>query len=199
MSFCKPSPTIRTYIVSVLAAQSVSLKVERLKVLLAREGNQIFPLPPGIPLFQSEIKPKPPVPGLLPICNRPLILASQLLKEGVSANINWAIWPVESSVWLTSLAEVLVENSKGLSVSNPVNKIFPTLKGIPLARLEKGNGTFNLMSPEVNSIIETPPGWRTLTLVCWDIEYLKGRPWYTSFAWKILWHRRLKRAQILAN
>ncbi len=196
MSFCKPSPTIRTYLVSLLAAQSVSLKAERLKIQLAREGNQISPFTPGIPLFQSEVKPKPPVPGLLPACNSPLKPSTQLIKEGESIANNWVIWPVESSDWLTRLAELMIENHKDSSVSNLVTPFFPTLKGIPLTLLDERKGVTNLLSPEFDSIIEIPAGWRALTLVCWDIEYLKGRPWYTSVAWNTLWQRRLKRVKI---
>jgi len=199
MIFCKPSPTIRTYLVSILAAQSVTLKAERLKGVFSREGNQISPLPPGIPLLQSDRKPRPPVTGLLPICDGPLNLAAQLIKERESIDGGWAIWPVESSVWLTRLAEVLAENLKGSSDSRPNNPILPTLKGIPLARLDEGKEPSNLQSPEVNTIIESPPGWRTLTLICWDIEYMKGRSWYISVAWQTLWQRRLKRAPEITN
>ena len=199
MAFCKSSPTVRTYIVSILAPQSVSMKTERLKEVLSQEGNQISPLPPGIPLLQSTIKPRPPVPGLLPICDGPLILESQLIKERDTIDGGWTIWPVRSSVWLTRFTEVLADNWKGLSVSRPNNPILPTLKGIPLARLDGGKGPSNLQSPEMNTIIESPPGWRTLTLICWDIEYLKGRPWNNSVAWQTLWQRRLKRAPEIAN
>jgi len=185
--------------VSILAAQSVSMKADRLKEMLSREGNQISPLPSGIPLLQSTVKPRPPVPGLLPICDGPLILESQLIKESNSINRGWLIWPVESSVWLTHLAEVLAENLKKTTESRPNNPILPILKGIPLARSDGGKNSSNLPLTEAHTIIETPPGWRTLTLVCWDIEFLIERPWYKSVAWQTLWQRRLKRAPARAN
>jgi len=188
-----PSPTNRTYLISITAPQSVSNVCSVFQNLLRGYGLTDAPFPPGIPILQTVEDPGPPVPGLLPACSEPLVLNGELSTG------DWITWPVKSSGWLGNLRKALKEHAGSVSVSDTETKLFTPLSGIPLARNSGEDGFQDLRSTEVSNILKDIPGWRALNLVCWDIEYLASRPWYQSVSWYPLWRRRLKRAPLKTN
>ncbi len=186
MTSVKPSPTNRTYLVSVTAPQTVVLAAGNLIRVLEGSGLITSPLPPVIPILETSDIPAVPVPGLLPVCTEPLILGKHFSLDTAETQGGWILWPVDSTGWFDSLAEALALTMP--QSNNPGAGLYPLRKGIPLTRESSGK------SPEVSYSLENGPGWRALNLVCWSIEYLIERPWYLSATWYPLWRRRLKRA-----
>jgi len=193
MTSGRQSPTNRTYLISITAPQSVADICTRLQGVLMESGLTDAPVPPGIPLIQTIQDPGPPVPGRLPPCDTPLIMAGDLSGD------DWISWPVESSGWLEELTRTLVVHAEENLVSTTPEQLFTTRAGIPLAKRCGKNRNPDLASTEVSKILENIPGWRALNLVCWSVEYLASRPWYQSAAWYPLWHRRLRRAPLSTN
>jgi len=193
MNSGRQSPTNRTYLISITAAQSVAGTCSRLQNLLHDYGLTSFPFPPGIAVLQINRDPGPPVPGRLPACDTPLVMAGHLAAE------DWITWPVESSAWLEKLTEALTEHAGGASVTGKHEQLSIPRFCIPLARVSGRERIPDLTSAEVGSILKNIPGWRSINLVCWNIEYLAARPWYKSTAWYPLWQRRLKRAPLSTN
>jgi hypothetical protein len=197
----EPSPTNRTYLISLKAPQSVALPFIRIREELRWQGFPDNPFPPGIPLLELSLPPHPPVPGLLPACSEALILEKHLAEYNTEHGEPWIIWPLktaEKSHWLNNMAEALRdfsnrEEKSGIFPEQPGRKrLFPLRSGLPLAPSREH--TSQDTAVEVNRIPENPPGWRALNLICHEIEYLNDRPWYKSVTWKPLWTRRLKRA-----
>jgi len=175
--------------ISITAPQSVAGLCTGLQDLFRCSGMTDSPLPPGIPVLQTEMYPGPPVPGHLPVCDSPLVMADNLITAG-----DWISWPVESSGWLEKLTEELVEHAGKKSVDRRQEGIFPPHAGIPLARSGRKDRIPDPASTGVSRILRNNPGWRALNLVCWNVEYLTSRPWYQSAAWYPIWRRRLRRA-----
>ncbi|MDF1567924.1 MAG: hypothetical protein P1P77_07875 [Spirochaetaceae bacterium] len=173
------------YLIGLEAPQSVAREVQRLKVSARINKMTTAPLPPLLPLTASTEPPKVPVPGLLPLCGERL-KTTDLLK--LSNDKLWWIWPIDAGDWLLLIAKALRRTIDG---SAPKMNPFPMCEGIPIAA---GRG---FVQSELSS--GSRPGWRTLKLKCWRIEYLAERPWYNSCSWREVWHRRLKRAPSLSN
>jgi hypothetical protein len=173
------------YLIGLEAPQSVAREVQRLKESARIRKMTTAPLPALLPLIASKEPPKTPVPGLLPVCGERLKMAD-LLK--LSTDHLWWIWPIDAGDWPLLMTEALRETLDG---SAPEKNPFPMCEGIPIAA---GRG---FAQPDLSS--GSSPGWRTLKLKCWRIEYLEERPWYNSCSWREVWHRRLRRAPSLSN
>jgi hypothetical protein len=190
----KQSPTNQTYLISITAPHAVEFTTSRITDVLERHGLTSTPLPAMIPVLETSNLPPPPVPGLLPGC-------FETLKPGtrmeIESEADWLLWPVDSGVWLEELAVAL--NFQEEPDTGLISQNYPMRRGIPLARMNENGMDIALVSAEVNSILEKPPGWRALNLVCWSVEYVTGRPWQLSAAWYPLWRRRLKRAPKSTN
>ena len=190
----KQSPTNQTYLISITAPQAVEITTNLITDVLERHGLTSTPLPPMIPILETSNPPPPPVPGLLPSCFEALKPGKEMEIESESG---WLLWPVNSGAWLEQLAAALnlpEESDTGLTSQN-----YPMRGGIPLARMNENGKDIALASAEVNSLLEKPPGWRALNLVCWSVEYVNDRPWQLSAAWYPLWRRRLRRAPKSTN
>ena len=199
------SPTCHRYLQGISAPQEMVRVIADGRGSLAKAGWIPSPLIPMVPILETSWKPSPPVPGLLPPCPAAIRPGERWERSGDPEK--WLIWPVDAGLWFADLARALASRGRydgidgdfgsgdnGEAHDNP--RLFPAGPGIPLAADPRENGA----APEIPTrVIPERIGWRALNLICWELEYTGNRKWYMSLRWRLLWHRRLKRAQQLTN
>ena len=149
-----------------------------------------WPMEPMVPILVCLERPKPPVTGLMPLCETTIEVRKRLMLDRPS---RWLTLPVDSNDWFENLRQKLSNGSqKQRTATYREDPVLPLCLGLPLLYIDEcEEKTFSRIL-EVN--IDRVGGWRALTLICWEIEYLANRPWHQSVYWVPIWKRRLRRA-----
>lgn len=180
------SPINRRYLISITTPQKLDLSTRTVKEELRLGGLVTFPLPSMVPILESERRPSAPVTGLLPVCVEPLVPEKHLEFD---SETGWIFWPVDSAGWFSQLAKALTQ--EGTPNRNGDQVLSPQCAGIPLAQSSGAE--------MIDMTAHIEGGWRSLILVCWNLEFLRERPWHHSVSWYPIWQRRLKRAPKVTN
>lgn len=186
MSSSSPSSTEICYLIGLRAPQQLAAAVEEMRCIERKQGWISDPLPPMIPLFESSMPIHPPVPGLIPPCESPLLTGTKLINEETSG---LKYLPVNADGWLNQLERVFSKMEK----KHQIRPLYPPFYGIPISFPPADEDSAN------RKVIDQPTkepisGWRALVLECFRIDFDAGRPWFLSVSWSFQWCRRLRRA-----
>lgn len=191
------------YLVSLEAPENLRISLEALRLNWAQQGFLPVPLPPGIPLLETESPPPAPVCGRLPPCTAPLTFKKQpsfFSEEGL-----WVLG-LEHPEWVRTLMAALQPSQaagtppasghspaayvpRPAAASPPPARkagLFPPGQGLPLA--------LNAPDRPAPALPNLPRGWRAVQLVCYQLKLPQTGPWHSNIQWRELWKRRLRRA-----